>query len=119
MPTTIQRNLEDETIRIFDDFYNVKVNVNAADYDIVYSYFFSVSENSQIAGRFTAFFFKIAQESNIDVLELLEQIKGQQNALEVNKVISYYLNAFRSKTSLYGITNVPKPNVAVQRNVVL
>lgn len=119
MPTIIKRNPVDETVRIFNSFYNVRVDVNAADYDIVYSYFFGISKNSEIAGNFTGFFFRIAKEANINVRELLDLIKGKDNSLEMNKVISYYLNALKSKTSLYGISNIPKPNVAVQRNVVI
>jgi hypothetical protein len=116
---TSQRNTSEQTVLIFDNFYNSNLVVGAADYDVVYSYFFGTSKNSQIAGNFTALLFRIAQESAVNVLELLETIKGQQNKLQMNKVICYYLNALKSKTSLYGIGNVPKPNEAVQRNVVL
>lgn len=119
MATSIQRNNTDKTVLIFDNFYNSKLVVNSADYDVVYSYFFGSSKNSQIAGNFTALLFRIAQESDVNVLELLEIIKGQQNKLQMNKVICYYLNALKSKTSLYGIGNLPKPNEAAQRNVVL
>jgi hypothetical protein len=37
----------------------------------------------------------------------------------MNKVICYYLNSFKSKTALYGISSVPRPNESVQRNIVL
>jgi len=119
MPTIIERDPIDETIRIFDTFYDVQVNVNAADFDIVNSYFVSVSETKEIADRFTSFFFRISQEANVSVRELLDSIRGQEDNLQMNKVISYYLNAFKSRTSLYGITNILKPNLSVQRNVVL
>lgn len=109
----------DQTVRIFDDFYNTKLVVNGSDFDVVFSYFKSTSDNTQIAANFTTFLFRIAQESGINVLELLSIIQGQSDKLSANKIICYYLNSFNSKFSLYGVAEIPKPNEAVQRNVVL
>lgn len=115
---TIQK-ITEQTISIFDNFYSIKLVVNAADYDVVFSFFKGASGNTQIAGNFTAFLFRIAQEANVNVLELLEIIKGQPNKLQMNKVICYYLNSFKSKTALYGISSIPRPNESVQRNIVI
>jgi hypothetical protein len=38
--------------------------------------------------------------------------------MEMNQTIAYYLNSFKSKTSLYGIAVVPKSNQPVSRNIV-
>jgi hypothetical protein len=119
MATISNRNSLDQTVRIFDNFYNTKLVVNAADFDVVYSYFKGTSNNTKIAANFTALLFRIAQESGVNVIELLEIIKGQPNKLQMNKVICYYLNSFKSKASLYGVGNISKPNESVQRNVVL
>lgn len=112
------RTALDQTVRIFDSFYSVKMEVNGNEYDIVRGYFVSVCETKNIADNFTAVLFRIAQETGIDALELLGYIKGTNNKLEMNRVICYYLNSFKSKTSLYGIGQVPKPNIPVARNVV-
>lgn len=119
MATISRKSAADQTVRIFDNFYNTKLVVNAADFDVVYSYFKGVSDNSTIAGNFTSLLFRIAQETGYNVIELLQIIQGQPNKLQMNQVICYYLNSFKSKSSLYGIGNIPKPNEAVQRNVVL
>ena len=107
----------DQTIRIFDSFYAFDLKVNAPDFDIIYGYFRSVCATQNIAGNFTAVFFRIAQETGIPALELLNAIKGTTN-LQMNQVISYYLNSFKSKTSLYGIAVTPPPNQFVARNIV-
>lgn len=112
------RTTLDKTVKIFDDFYNFKLVINAQEYDIVYSYFKGVQESSQIAANFTVFLFRIAQETNTNVLDLLSYIKGLNNKLEMNKTIIYYLNSFKSKTSLYGIGLVPQSNQFAQRNIV-
>lgn len=109
----------DNTIRIYDSFYAVNLVVGADQFDIVYGYFTSVCDTKNIAANFTAFLFRIAQETNIDVLELLAQIQGADNKLQMNKILAYYLNSFKSKTSLYGVAALPQPNLPVARNIVL
>jgi hypothetical protein len=109
----------DNTIKVFDNFYNTQLKVNAADWDIVYSYFYGTSKNKTIANNFASLLFRIAQEGNFSVLDLLATIKGTNTKLQMNEIICYYLNTFRLRATLYGIGIVPKPNQAVQRNVVL
>lgn len=116
----ITYNSIDQTVLIFDNFYNVQITVPSPEYDVVYSYFKGVSENSKIAANFTAFLFRIAKDGGYNVLDLLETIKGSKsNKLQMNQIICYYLNTFKSKAALYGVGNIPNPNQAVQRNVVL
>lgn len=116
---TISQDSVDKTVRIFDNFYTTQLVVNGADYDVVYSYFKGVTENTRIAGNYTSLLFRIAQEGGYNVMSLLDVLKGTENNLQLNQVMAYYLNTFKSKTSLYGVGIIPKPNEAVQRNVVL
>ncbi len=109
----------DQTVRIFDSFYSTDLSVNASEFDLVYSYFLGICETKNIAENFTAVFFRVAQESGLPVISLLESIQGSKNKLEMNQTLCYYLNSFKSRTSLYGIGVVPKPNQSVARNVVL
>lgn len=119
MPTIYdnRRNL-DQTIRIFDSFYQNALVVNASEFDIVYGYFVTVCQTRNIAANFTAVLFRIAQETGNDVLELLKIIQGVDNKLQMNQIICYYLNSLKSKTSLYGVSTVPQANQPVARNVV-
>lgn len=113
-------NKADQTVLIFDSFYNIAITVPSPEYDVVFSYFKSVAENNKIAANFTAFLFRIAQDGGYKVLDLLDTIKGaNKNKLQMNQVVCYYLNTFKSKAALYGVGNIPNPNQAVQRNVVL
>lgn len=111
------RNSLDNTVKIFDSFYSFDLQVNADQYDIVHGYFTSVCATKNIADNFTAVFFRIAQETGINVLDLLAQIKGTKK-MEMNQVLAYYLNSFKSRTSLYGIAIEPKSNQPVARNIV-
>lgn len=113
------RSSLDQTVKIFDSFYAFDLRVNANEYDIVHGYFLSVCKTRNIADNFTAIMFRISQETGIPTLDLLGAVKGTGNKLQMNQIINYYLNSFKSKTSLYGISITPQPNIPVARNVVL
>jgi hypothetical protein len=111
------RNQLDQTIRIFDSFYEFDLVVNTNEYDIIRGYFISVCSTRDIAENFTAFLFYIAQQTQLSALSLLDSIKGKSK-LEMNRTMAYYMNGFKSKTSLYGISTIPQANLPVARNIV-
>jgi len=111
------RSSVDQTIRIFDDFYAFEMIVNGNEYDIVHGYFVSVCDTKSIADNFTVYLFRISQVTGTPVLTLLEYIQGTSK-LDMNRLITYYLNSFKSKTALYGISFVPQANQPVARNIV-
>lgn len=115
---TITQDSVDKTVRIFDKFYSTQLVVNGTDYDVVYSYFKGLTNDTKLAGTYTAIMFRIAQEGGYNIMSLMDVIKGTENNLQLNQVMAYYLNTFKGKNSLYGIGILPKPNEAVQRNVV-
>lgn len=112
------RTALDKTVRIYDSFYSVDSIVGADQYDIVHGYFVSVCDTKNIAANFTAILFRISQQTGTDVLTLLAEIKGTSNKLQMNQTICYYLNELKSRTSLYGISVVPRPVQPVARNIV-
>lgn len=119
MPTIIDnRNSVDPTIKIFDEFYSTNLAVNAADFDIVYGYFRNVCATAEIAGNFTSFLFRVAQQTDQPVITLLQNLQGVNDKLKINQIMCLYLNAFRSKTCLYGVVVEVRPNEAVARNIV-
>jgi len=113
-------NEMDRTVKIFDEFYATDLVINASAYGIVLAYFKEQCSTISIAENFTAVFFRIAQEAGIEPMEFLELLKtNAQDKISLNKVFCYYLNTFKSKSSLYGVAVVPKPLEPVARNVVL
>lgn len=120
MANIIDRRSIDQTLLIYDTFYATSFTVDANKFDLVFSFFYETSKNKEIAGNFTVVLFRISEITNIDILTLLTQLKGVvQEKLAVTKQLAYYLNSFKSKTSLYGVTRLVLPNVPVARNVVL
>jgi len=115
----VQEEAIDKTVKIFDNFYNTTLNIPVDQYNIVLAYFKGVCDTEIIANNFTAFLFRVAQQSGISAMEILEVIKGTNNKIELNQTMAYYMNSFKSKHSLYGIAVVPKPVQPVARNVVI
>ena len=117
MPTNDLTSQLDNTVKVFDRFYSQDVNVNASEFDVVYSYFKNVCQSENTAKNFTAIIFRMAAYTGESAITLLEFVQGKRG-LELNATIAYYLNSLKSKTTLYGVANLPVPNPTVQRNVV-
>lgn len=106
----------DQTVRVFDQFYSYDVDVPAAEYDIVRSYFLSTMKNKQAAENFTVSLFRVAQSTKIPVLTLLDQMKGQTGS-KLDVSMAYYLNQIRSRATLLGVGVPVQPNAYAARNI--
>lgn len=106
----------DRTIKIFDNFYNFSVDVDANLYSTVYSFFASIFTTAESASQFTTSIFQVSETSGIPVITLLEEMKGQ-NAMQVTATIAFYLNDIRSNSTLLGVSNAITPNVYASRNI--
>lgn len=109
-------NKIDQTVQIFDRFYGYQQQVPVDAYDAVLSYFKSVFGTTDAAGNFTVSVFRIAHQTGIPVMTLLQQFQGQ-TAPEVTLSLAYYLNGIRSSSTLLGINVPTQPNYYVSRNI--
>jgi hypothetical protein len=107
---------KDLTVRVFDSFYNYDVNVPANEYDIVYSYFRSVMSTARAAGNFSVSLFRVAEETNVPALTLLQAFQGQ-TGLNLTANLAYYLNSIRSRATLLGVNASVVPNQYAARLV--
>lgn len=108
----------DQTVRIFDNFYRYDVQIPAAEYDVVFSYFKSQMSTSNAAGNFTVSLFRVAQETNIPPLTLLNEFQGL-NGINLSATLAYYLNQIRSRATLLGVGASVVPNQYASRNVLV
>jgi len=109
-------NKIDQTVRIYDQFYNYEENVPSAEYDIVLSYFNSVFNTVEQAQNFAVAIFRVAQESGVDALTILDQIQGSTGP-QLTANLCYYLNSVRSNATLLGVLQPSAPNYWTARNV--
>jgi hypothetical protein len=104
-------------VRIFDDFYKYNVNVPAAEYDIVLSFFKQTMDNARVAGNMTVSLFRVADYTKIPVLTLLDTMKGK-TGLDLSLNMAYFLNNIRSNATLLGVNANPAPNYYAARLVI-
>lgn len=107
----------DLSVRVFDDFYGYDVNVPTAEYDIVNSFFKSVMADVKQANAFTVSLFRVASETGIPVLTLLDSFQGQ-SGLDLTVSMAYYLNNIRSRATLLGVNAQTVPNFYAARAVI-
>jgi hypothetical protein len=108
---------QDITVRIYDQFYNLDLVVNASEYEVVQSFFKQYCSTIETARAFTTTLFRIAQDLEENVLDLLSTFEGN-SSLQVSLTMAYYLNNNSNKTVMFGVNNVLVPVNSVQRNVV-
>lgn len=106
----------DQTVRIYDEFYNYAENVPSAEYDVVLSYLNTVFNTAEQAQNFAVSIFRVAQESGVDALTILDQIQGTTGP-QLTASLCYYLNSVRSNATLLGILQPAAPNYWTARNV--
>jgi N-acetylglucosamine kinase-like BadF-type ATPase len=99
------------------DVYQSSMTVNADKYDIVLSFFKENTTTETTAAAFAENLFLIAEQADIDVLELLETFDGG-DSLKITATMAFYLNSFSDKTVMYGVSNIIQPNNKVARNVI-
>lgn len=107
----------DTTVRIFDQFYDLDLVVNGDQYEVVYSFFKNYTPSIATAKSFTQTLFRIANETQINVLDLLQTFQGSDK-LKITLTMAYYLNTIGNSTVLFGVNNVVSPNNLVQRNII-
>lgn len=118
MATVNNSNINtDLTVRVFDNFYKYDVNVPAAEYDIVYTFFKSTMDTARAAGNMAVSLFRVADETKIPVLTLLDTMKGQ-TGLDLTASMAYYLNNIRSNATLLGVNAQVTPNYYAARSVI-
>ena len=108
----------DQTVRVFDNFYDYDVNIPVGDYDVVNSYFKSVMTTKQAADNFTVSLFRVAQDTKIPPLELLKVFQASGAEMDLNINMAYYLNSIRSRATLLGVGIPVAPNYYAARLVI-
>lgn len=108
----------DQTVRIFDQFYNYAANIPSQEYDAVLSYFKSVFTTKDAAENFTSSLFRVAEETGINAMSLLQSFQQSgQTEPEVTILMAYYLNSVRSPATLLGVLAPTQPNFYAARNI--
>lgn len=106
----------DMTVRVFDNFYEFAIEVPADQYDAVYSYFSRAFKDQLAAKNFTVTVFQVADYTKRPVMEILQELQGQDQ-VQLTSTLCYYLNNQRSNATLLGVNAIVQPNFYAARNV--
>jgi hypothetical protein len=119
MASINQPNLQiDQTVRIYDAFYNYSANVPVLEYEAVLSYFQSVFKTQLAAENFTSSLFRVAETTNTSAMTLLQSFQAtDQTSPTITSLMAYYLNSVRSTATLLGVLATATPNFYSARNV--
>ena len=108
----------DQTVRIFDQFYNYDANIPSQEYDAVLSYFKSVFNTTPAAENMTNSLFRVAQQTNTDAISLLQTFQQTDSSEpQVTILMAYYLNSVRIPATLLGVLAPTTPNFYTARNI--
>jgi len=91
--------------------------VPASEYDLVRSYFVSQMTSVQAANNFTVSLFRVAENTGIPALTLLQEFQAS-GGVNLNATLAYYLNSIRNGAVLLGVNTAVTPNFYAARNVV-
>ena len=107
----------DQTVKIYDSFYNFDLVVESNQYELIYSYFLEISKSKDIARNFSTIIFRISNLTSTNPLDLLDELRNT-TGFNSNALLTYYLNSIQNKSVLYGVNLVVQPNQQVQRNII-
>lgn len=106
----------DNSARIQDTFRGFSVNVDANQYDRVFSFFKKRFQADTPAASFTAELFRVADVNQRSVDSLLNEFENSSDK-QIPVLLAYYLNTIRNKSTYLGVSARLVPPVGVARNI--
>lgn len=107
---------ENKTKKFFDEYFQEPIYLSETEYDIAYSFFFSVTKEASSAKALMASVSYSAKRNNIPLLQVVQGLKSG-NQLELDYNLSVFLNSTRASSSFLGFQLNRLPNNFVERNV--
>lgn len=106
----------DNAARIQDTFQNFQVEVDANQYDRVYSFFKKRFQEEKPALSFTSELFRVAKINQRPIDSLLAEFEKSSDE-QIPVLLAYYLNTIRNKATYLGVSARLSPPVGVARNI--
>lgn len=102
--------------RLPSRFRRVSPNIEANQYDRVFSFFDKVFSDSDSAGKFTDEIFRIAQVNQLSIDSIMEEFENSSET-QIPALLAYYLNTVRNTATYLGVSSRLVPPVGVARNI--
>ena len=114
--TNTPRTQEEITRTFFDGYFEKDISITGTEWDVVYSFAIQKTENEAAARALSEAIIVAANQINDDPMAVINEFK-KYDELQLDQVLSLYLNQSRRDTSLLGYTQTITPNVYVARNI--
>lgn len=116
-PTKVQDSSQ-ETLKVFDAYTTVPLNVDSATFDAMAGFFSSRGFGEDSSRSMSYIIIKQALLDNFKPFELIETLRGLDD-LEISGLITEILNYNRFKTSSLGTASPFSPTEEVARNILV
>jgi len=117
MATVNQRNPRiGASARVQDQFRGFSANVDANQYDRVFSFFKKRFGADTPAASFTAELFRVVTVHQLSIDAVLAEFEKSSDS-QISAVLAYYLNTVRDKSTYLGVSTRLVPPVGVARNI--
>lgn len=116
LPLSSQASSSDTTVQVFDQYYNLPVQLNSAVLTAAIGVFESKGFDSYAAEMIAIAICTQAKRDNLNTMELLDNFAAIDK-IEINDIISSIVNYNRYKSSLLGVRIANSPNNDVIRNI--
>ena len=118
IPTRTEESPTDPTVKFFDSFYKVPIEVNGVSLTAIKGFFASKGYEAEAAESVAVIILIQAKKDNINPFKILDTLRGFDN-VEISALVGEILNYNRFKTSNLGITRPPTPADEIQRNILV
>jgi len=116
IPSEKQASSTDKTIKFFDEFYQVPIEINSTALTAMTGFFESKGFEKGSAESVAIIIVTQAKRDNLNAFQILDTLGGLDN-VELSALVGEILNYNRFKTSSLGITTASRPADEIQRNI--
>lgn len=117
IPPGTTTSSSDGTVKFFDNFYKVPVEINGTALTAIKGFFESRGYSAGSAESVAIIILTQSKKDNLNPFEILDTLGGY-GSVEISALVGEILNYHRFKTSSLGITKTPTPADEIQRNII-
>lgn len=117
IPNDKTKSSSDPTVRVFDQYYQIPIDLNNNDL-VLMKGFFEKRGFDELAAESTALVILTqAKKDNYNSMQIIDTLGGL-DAVEISALVAEILNYNRFKTSALGIAQYFSPSEEVVRNII-
>ena len=116
VPPIHRANSDQETLKIFNNYYSANVEIAASTYDMVKNFFTSKGFELAAAESIAMVLITQSKKDGFNPIQLLDNLKGL-TSVEISGLVSEIINFNRYKTSYLGYVLEQNKNSEIHRNI--